>query len=111
MKKRNKLNKLKKIEFYRFLKSGLIWKNSIVRIHYYTNNNKHSKIGIIVSKANGSSVKRNKIKRIIRETFRKKIKNSETHLDVLVKICPKIENPDEKYIKEAIETWINGLKK
>ena len=23
----------------------------------------------------------------------------------------KRKNPDEKYIKEAIETWINGLKK
>lgn len=68
-------------------------------------------MGIVVSKENGKSVKRNRIKRTIREIFRKTIKPSPPHLDIIIKLNPKKVIIETKQIEGAIKKWYDGIKK
>ena len=68
-------------------------------------------MGIVVSKKTGTSVKRNRIKRMIREIFRKIIEPSPPHLDIIIKLSPKKVTVETKQLEGAIKKWYNGIKK
>jgi ribonuclease P protein component len=101
----------KKSEIYSLYNKGTRWTSSGIEIFYYPNNQKSSRIAIIVSKENGRSTTRNKIKRCFREIFRKKKDNSEPHLDVLIKVKLKKDIVKRSYLEEAVNTWHSGIKR
>ena len=112
--KKNSFRRTRKIkkrrEFFSLYNEGTRWIYPGIEIYYYQNNQKHSRIAIIVSKKNGRSTIRNKIKRCIREILRIKTGNIRPHLDVLIKVSLKKKTFKRSNIEEAINTWHSGIK-
>jgi ribonuclease P protein component len=113
--KKNSFRRTRKIkkrsEIYSLYNDGTRWINPAIEIYYYPNNQKHSRIAIIVSKKNGKAAIRNKIKRCIREILRTKTGNFRPHLDVLIKVSLKKDTFKRSNIEEAINTWDHGKKR
>lgn len=65
----------KNYEFKNVLTRGKCFKGEFLDIYIKRNNLKENIIGIAVSKKAGNAVKRNKIKRLIRENYREEIKH------------------------------------
>lgn len=66
-----KIKTLKKnYEFKNILTKGKFFKGNFLILYILKNNDKENKIGIAVSKKAGNAVKRNRIKRVIRESYR-----------------------------------------
>ena len=111
-KKLRRYGKIKKAgDVYLLLKNGNKWECPALRVSYLPNGKKCSRIGIIISKEMGIAVIRNKIKRTVRELFRKKIAHLKPHFDVLIKLKSKNEQIVKKQLEENIEKWIEIIKR
>jgi ribonuclease P protein component len=74
-----------------------------LKIYYKNNNKEHDRSAVIVSKKLGNAVKRNKIKRIIREVTRNKDINHPPYIDYLIQPLPGIEIRNTEEIALCIE--------
>lgn len=72
------------------------------------NNTSDSRIGISASKKVGNAVKRNRVKRQIREFFRKS-KYKELGKDVLVVVHPKFYKDDSNSVAEKINNSMDQI--
>lgn len=66
---KNTLKLKKNYEFKYILKRGKYYSGNYIECFYIKNNKKHNNIGIAISSKLYNAVKRNKIKRIIREAY------------------------------------------
>ena len=66
-----KIKTLKKnYEFKRVFQKGKSYATKNVKIYIFNNTTKENKIGVAISVKAGNAVKRNKVKRLIRESYR-----------------------------------------
>jgi ribonuclease P protein component len=106
--KKQKISRKKEISG--LFKYGERWRSNSVQIIYQKNDFDKDRCAIIVSKKNGNSVKRNKIKRIFRETFRKNKRSNLPFFDLLFKLEPGYQINSQE-IKTAFLSWISDLEK
>lgn len=83
MKKKNTIKKYR--EFKEILNIRNFKRNSLFTIYYRGNTQNKTRIGLLVSKKNGNSVTRNKIKRQIREVIQNSIDYTQS-IDLIVVI-------------------------
>lgn len=106
--KKERLTKDK--EFQRVFKEGKkIWIGSLLLIIYVPNDLGFRRIGIIVPRKIKKPTQRNKIKRWIREIFRKN-KESFPQGDLVVIPHPEILRLDFNYVKETVINTLKSLK-
>ncbi len=86
--KNERIKKKKEIAY--LLKTGERWKCNNIKIIFKRNSESYNRLAVILSKKNGSSVYRNKLKRLIRETFRNNKNNRPPFFNVI--ICPHINS-------------------
>jgi ribonuclease P protein component len=112
-KKRNSLTRKNRISSYKeiikIIKNGNKIREKNLIFYCKTNNINYDRIAILVGKENGNSVKRNKIKRIIREVFRKNQTENPPFYDILIK--PVGENFLPSEIEECYLKWKESQKK
>lgn len=70
------------------------------------NNLEKTRLGVSISRKIGKSVVRNRIKRRIKEAFRRNIKNIKTGFDVVISVKPEMVNMDYKSIKKEIKKML-----
>ena len=106
--KQYRIKKRKEIQF--LFRDGLRWNCDIFLILYKMNILKNDRFAVIVSKKNGQAVERNKIKRIIRQTFRENIKNTPPFFDILIKPMGKFLVSTQE-IQKNYQLWQTMVKK
>lgn len=94
MKKKNTIKKYR--EFKEILNIRNFKRNSLFTIYYRGNTQNKTRIGLLVSKKNGNSVTRNKIKRQIREVIQSSIDYNK-NIDLIIVIS---KNYDVNYFEK-----------
>jgi ribonuclease P protein component len=97
---------LKRSEFVRVQKRGKRYKTRSLLILIHPGQTGQKRLGIAASKKIGNSVKRNRIKRLIREVFRKNQNLFPDSADIV--IIPKIVNHKIEYfglVEEIEDFW------
>ena len=87
--------------FRKILSSGRCFRNEILTIYTAQNDCGFSRLGISVSKSCGNAVKRNRLKRLVREVFRQNQHEIPNNYDYLVLIKKEIDQPSFELIKSS----------
>jgi ribonuclease P protein component len=87
--------------FREVISSGKCVRDGMMTIYISKNDCGFSRLGVSVSKSFGNAVKRNHLKRLVREVFRLNQHDIPTGFDYLVLIKRKIENPSFEQMKES----------
>ncbi len=100
-----KLNRLKKKkDFEKVFKLGKGAKLSFIALKFNKNGLKNSRFGFIVSlKVSKKAVVRNRIKRRLRESVKKKINNVKKGLDIVLISFPSLKNKDFQETDKIVE--------
>ena len=99
----------KKGTFKYLFNKGNIYRGKYLSMYSSLSNKNNNYLGVCVSKKNGKSVRRNKLKRWVRETYyinEAKLKKGITIIFVLKKEITKLD-VDFKLIKDEIEFMFN----
>ena len=100
----------KRIEFEHLKKNGLRIQNNLYIIKYAFNlNSEASRLGITVTKKIGNAVVRNRIKRLIREFFRKNRKQLTQNYDINVIVKQRIINYPTEERLDALQMIFDKL--
>jgi len=99
-----------KKEISRLFKTGKKWAIDSLCIIYEKNCFIQDRFAVILSKKNGNAVKRNKIKRIFREAFRKNKRKNPPFFDFLFKPEPGYD-PQNAEVKNELLSWFSDLEK
>lgn len=111
LKKENRLNKEK--DFKKVFKKGKYLEGDFLLFRYLENSLNNSRFGIIISnKTLKKAVKRNLIKRRIREVIRDNLSMLENHFDMVIIVKRSVlGNSDFKTIKKKIEQIFEKINK
>ncbi len=92
-------------DFSAIYKRGKSKANPLLVMYILTNYKGYNRIGISISVKVGKSVLRNRIKRLIKEVYRKNLKRMEKGYDIILIVRPRAK--DAKY--NDIERWMLDL--
>jgi ribonuclease P protein component len=98
---------LKKGDYERVYANGKKKAGRLLRICYLPNEHKQSRFGISVGKKFGNAVKRNRLKRWIRESVRRNKESIDRSLDIIIYSYPRLENVI--YNSKAVEAELQKL--
>lgn len=96
----------KNYEFQKVLKHGKWYSSENLSVYVARNNHCENKLGIAISKKVAKSVKRNRIKRLIREAYRLNEKNMQKGYNIVIIVKKNIIIDDIEF-----HTIFNELKK
>ena len=99
----------KNFEFRRVFKRGRFYAGKLIVIHTYSNNMDINRIGITIGKKAGNSVKRNRIKRLIKENYRLLETDLKFGYDIIVVYRNVMPVPDFKTIKKEMQYILKKL--
>ncbi len=95
-----KIDTLKKnYEFKNVLNKGKFYRGNYITIYITKNNKEKNVIGIAVSKKIGNAVRRNRVKRVIRESYRLQKSNLKQGYNIVFLLNRKSKEEDIKYIQ------------
>jgi ribonuclease P protein component len=97
--------------FRQILSSGKCARNETLTVYTAPNECGFSRLGISISKTCGNAVKRNRLKRLVREAFRLNQEQIPEGYDYLVLIKKKIDQPSYEQIKDSFLSLVSSLMK
>ena len=103
---------IRKSDFKNVFDNGRVFKNSNIVAYILLNGTQNSRLGVIVKKKIGNAVKRNRIKRLFRESFRINQYHLTRCVDVI--IIPRQNSKEitfllaEEFIQQICENIKNG---
>lgn len=110
LRKENRI-RLKK-EFDQVFKRGLSFYNKNLGVKVLKTELKVSRLGIIISnKVSKRAVERNRIKRIIRDFFKKEIEDLKIGKDVVIIVFPNEANKSKAEIEKDLKIALDKIKK
>ena len=107
---RNTLIIKKNYEFKNLFSKGKFYYGEYVHMYIKKNNLSYNKFGIAISKKQGKAVKRNRIKRLIRESYKNIENKIEKGISIIVVINKNKEIKEITY-KDIENNFISTLKK
>lgn len=100
----------KNYEFKILFSKGKFYYGDYIHMYIKESNLNYNKLGIAVSKKQGKAVKRNRIKRLIRENYKNFENRIKTGTNILI-IINKEKNIEEINFKQIEENFFRTLKK
>ncbi len=107
--KRERLKKDKDFEAV-FKEGQKLWINSVLLMIYKPNNLNYKRLGIIISKKIKKATQRNKVKRWIRELFRRNKEWFPENCDIIIIPHPNLLDLDYNKLKNIVKEKILSLK-
>lgn len=89
-------------EFKHIYKKGKSYANRLLVIYYLPNEKNYNRLGLSVSKKVGNSVIRNRVKRLLRESYRLNEENIKTAYDIVIIARVQSDKADFKSIDQAV---------
>ena len=100
----------KRIDFANVYRKGTFFLEGPISLKAAENNLENTRIGFSIEKKFfKKAVERNKIKRLLRETFHQNLKNIKNGLDVVVFYKRSEPNPDFEIISELVKKLIKKM--
>lgn len=100
----------KNYEFKMLFSKGKFYYGDFVHFYIRKSNSSYNKFGIAISKKQGKAVKRNRIKRLIRENYKNFEPKIENGTQILI-IINKEKNIEEINFKDIEKNFLRTLKK
>jgi len=101
----------KRQEFLSLYKKGNRYKGKYFNLVYFPNDLDYSRMAVIVSKKIGNAVSRNKIKRWMRDLFRRNKDLLKDHLDILIVAKREIQEASWSSLRESYISAIDSIGK
>lgn len=108
--KKERLKKKKEFEFV-FKEGKKLWIDSVLLIIYRPNNLNYQRLGIVVSKKLKKATQRNKVKRWIRELFRRNKDLFPENCDIIIIPHPNVLNFDYNSFVKMVKEKLLSFKK
>lgn len=101
---------VKNRDFLRLYKKGSYYVGRYMVVYIQKNTTGTNRLGITVSKKVGNSVKRNRIRRLIKENFRNYVNYLDGSIDIVIVSRSSEEMPDYFMIKREMKFLLKKLK-
>jgi ribonuclease P protein component len=95
-------------EFDRVYRGGSVYRGKLFSVHVLPNTVGRSRLGLSVSKKVGTAVKRNRVRRRLKEIFRSSLAGLPGELDLVVSARPAAA---EASFEELSEEFLRGMSK